>query len=150
MLDQFLLVQRKFEIFHDRLGPGLRDIKALTLWRFQILAWKVVGKLPWSRWQKDRSHYNDVIMGAMASQITSASFVYSRRRSKKIPKLRVTGLCEGNSPLTGEFPSQRTSNAKTVSIWWRHHGLAYFLFLRCRLIQGPAVLCYYLNQCWSR
>ena len=27
-----------------------------------------------------------------------------RLRSKKTPKLRVTGLCEGNSPVTGEFP----------------------------------------------
>ena len=27
-----------------------------------------------------------------------------RRRSKKTLKLRVTGLCEGNSPLTGVFP----------------------------------------------
>ena len=27
-----------------------------------------------------------------------------RHRSKKTPKLRVTGLCEGNSPVTGEFP----------------------------------------------
>ena len=27
-----------------------------------------------------------------------------RRRSKKISKLRVTGLCTGNSPVTGEFP----------------------------------------------
>ena len=27
-----------------------------------------------------------------------------RRRSKKISKLRVTGLCAGNSPETGEFP----------------------------------------------
>ena len=41
-----------------------------------------------------------------------------RRRSKKTSKLRVTGLCEGNSPVTGEFPSQRTSNAENVSIWW--------------------------------
>ena len=29
-----------------------------------------------------------------------------KRRSKKISKLRVTGLCAGNSPLTGEFPAQ--------------------------------------------
>ena len=29
----------------------------------------------------------------------------------KKSKLRVTGLCEGNSPVTGEFPAQRTSNA---------------------------------------
>ena len=28
-----------------------------------------------------------------------------RRRSKKTAKLRVTGLCEGNSPVTGEFPA---------------------------------------------
>ena len=27
-----------------------------------------------------------------------------RRRSQKTLKLRVTGLCEGNSPVTGEFP----------------------------------------------
>ena len=44
-----------------------------------------------------------------------------RRRSKKASKLRVTGLCEGNSPVTGEFPSQRARNAENVSIWWRHH-----------------------------
>ena len=42
-------------------------------------------------------------------------------RSKKTSKLRVTGLCEGNSPVTGEFPAQRASNAENVSIWWRHH-----------------------------
>ena len=32
-----------------------------------------------------------------------------------------TGLCEGNSPVTGEFPAQRASNAEIVSILWRHH-----------------------------
>ena len=44
-----------------------------------------------------------------------------RRRSKKTSKLRVTGLCAGNSPVTGEFPEQMVSSAKNVSIWWRHH-----------------------------
>ena len=43
-------------------------------------------------------------------------------RSKKTPKLRVTGLCAGNSPVIGEFPAQMTSNAKNVSIWWCHYG----------------------------
>ena len=42
-------------------------------------------------------------------------------RSKKTSKLRVTGLCAGNSPVTGEFPAQMASNAENVSIWWRHH-----------------------------
>ena len=44
-----------------------------------------------------------------------------RCRSKKTSKLRVTGLCEGNSSATGEFPAQRASDAENVSIWWRHH-----------------------------
>ena len=44
-----------------------------------------------------------------------------RRTSKKTSKLRVTGLCAGNSPETGEFPAQMASNAENVSIWWRHH-----------------------------
>ena len=44
-----------------------------------------------------------------------------KRRSKKTSKLRITGLWAGNSPVTGEFPAQRASNAENVSIWWRHH-----------------------------
>ena len=43
-----------------------------------------------------------------------------RCRQKK-SKLRVTGLCAGNSPVTGEFPIQKASNAENVSIWWRYH-----------------------------
>ena len=45
-----------------------------------------------------------------------------RRRSKKISKLRVTGLCAANSPGTGEFPAQMASYVENVSIWWRNHG----------------------------
>ena len=44
-----------------------------------------------------------------------------RRRSKKTSKLSVTGLCAGNSPVSGEFPAQRASNAENVSIWWRRY-----------------------------
>ena len=44
-----------------------------------------------------------------------------RRRSMKASKFRVTGLCAGNSPGTGEFPAQMASNAENVSIWWHHH-----------------------------
>ena len=46
-----------------------------------------------------------------------------RRRSKKTSKFRVTALCEGNSPMTGGFPAQKASNARNVSIWWRHHDI---------------------------
>ena len=49
-----------------------------------------------------------------------------RRRWKKTSKLRVTGLCAGNSPGTGEFHAQMASNAENISIWWRHHD-----FIKC-------------------
>ena len=52
-----------------------------------------------------------------------------RRTSKKISKLRVTGLCAGNSPETGEFPAQMASSAENVSIWWRHHDMSLSLLL---------------------
>ena len=48
-----------------------------------------------------------------------------RRRSQKTSKLRVNGLFEGNSPVTGEFLAQRASNAENVSIWWRYHVLCH-------------------------
>ena len=47
-----------------------------------------------------------------------------RRRSKKTSKLRVTGLCVGNSPVAGELPAQMASNPENISIWWRHHDIA--------------------------
>ena len=71
-----------------------------------------------------QNHHNDAIMSATASQITSLvySTVYSRRRSKKTSKLRVTDLCEGNSPVTNEFPAQRASNADLMtSSWYLKH-----------------------------
>ena len=62
-------------------------------------------------------HYIDVIiMSAMAYQITSLAIVnfnrLFRRRWKKTSKLHVTGLYAGNSPVTGEFPTQSSSNAE--------------------------------------
>ena len=44
-----------------------------------------------------------------------------RRRSKETSKLRVTGLCEGNSPVTAEIRAHRSSNAENVSTRWRNH-----------------------------
>ena len=103
---------------------------------------------------ENNAYYGDVIMGAIASQITSLAYTACvsnnasltlqwrhnelhgvpnhqphdcllnrlfRRRSKKTPKLHVTGLCAGNSPGRGEFPAQMANNAENVSIWWRHH-----------------------------
>ena len=69
-------------------------------------------------------HYRNVIMGMMTSQITGLTIVYSTVYSGAGQrKLCVTGLCVGNSPVTGEFPAQMASNADNVSIWWRHHDI---------------------------
>ena len=61
-----------------------------------------------------------------------------RRRSKKTSKLRVTGLCAGNSPVTGEFPAQRASNAENVSIWWRHHEVVRWI-PDCQILKNTTI-----------
>ena len=59
-------------------------------------------------------------MSMIASQITSALIVYSNICSgvvqRKSSKLWITGLCEGNSQVTGEFPAQSASNAENVIV----------------------------------
>ena len=77
--------------------------------------------------------YSDVKMSAMASQTTGISIVYptvgsstDQRKHQSSASLafvrgiRATGLCEGNPPVTSEFPAQRASSAENVSVWWRH------------------------------
>ena len=65
-------------------------------------------------------------MSAMACQITSPTIVYSSVYSGADQgKHRVTGLCEGKSPVNGEFHAQRASDAEIISIWWRHHAKEY-------------------------
>ena len=73
--------------------------------RFNLFQHNLIGKCP-KEAQLDalmkHLHYNDVTMTTMASQITSLTVVYSTVYSdadkKKTSKLRVTGLCVGNSP----------------------------------------------------
>ena len=83
------------QLAHIRSTPT----QCFTSWHFCVCHHHAVKQL----WYVT-THYNDVIMSAMASQITSLaivySSVYSRRRSKKISKLRVTSLYVGNSPVT--------------------------------------------------
>ena len=70
-----------------------------------------------------------------------------RRRSKKISKFRVTGLCAGNSPVNGEFPTQMASNVENVCIWWRHHdGTSHVNDAACeglvdRFLRGVVFMC---------
>ena len=90
-------------------------------------------------------NYSDVIIGAMASQMTSLTIVYSTVYSgadQRTSKLCVTGLCAGNSPVTDEFPAQMASNAENVSIWWRHH----YIFVCCQLQSSWVLLKMYSRE----
>ena len=71
-----------------------------------------------------RNHYNDVIMGAMTSQITSLTSVYStvylvadQRKYQSSASLAFMRKFTGDR----EFPAQMASKAENVSIGWRHH-----------------------------
>ena len=53
-------------------------------------------------------------------------------------KLPVTGLCEGNVPVTGEFPAQRVSDAVNVSIQcWHHETWSQLHIEHCIIDQKP-------------
>ena len=65
-----------------------------------------------------------------------------RRRSKKTPQLRITGLCAGNSPMTSEFPTQMASNAENVFIGWRHHEQKYRSSVVAEKSKGVLVQCF--------
>ena len=85
----------------------------------------------WSTWLHHGNHLIDVYHNASCWGTTPLQWCHNehdgisdhqpydcllnrlfRRRSKKTSKLRVTGLCAGNSPVTGEFPAQMASDAK--------------------------------------
>ena len=74
-------------------------------------------------------HCDDIIMGAMAPQITSLiivySTVYSDADQRKHQSSASLAFCAEKSPGTGEFLAQMASNAENVSIWWRHHAKLY-------------------------
>ena len=68
------------------------DLMMIITWAIDISFQSPI--LKWTSWT-DTTPY--IVMGAMASQITSLTIVYSgvylRHRSKKTSKLCVTGLC---------------------------------------------------------
>ena len=72
------------------------------------------------------SHYGDIIMGAIASQITSLTNVYSTVYSDADQRKHQTSVSlafVGKSPGNDDFPTQMASHAENVSIWWHHHAI---------------------------
>ena len=86
-----------------------------STWCPAALRWTKLGDIT-SQWRLNERHCvsNHRRLGCLLNRLF-------RRTSKKTSKLCVAGLCEGNPPVTGGFPSQRASNAENVSIWWCHH-----------------------------
>ena len=68
------------------------------------------------------TRYNDVIMGAIASEITSFTIVYSIVYSDADQWKNQSSASLAFVP--GEFPAQMASYAENVAIWWHHHALA--------------------------
>ena len=73
------------------------------------------------------THYSNVIMSTMASQITGVSVVCSTVCSgadqRKHQSSASLAFVRGNPLVTGGFPSKRASDMENVSIWWCHHEL---------------------------
>ena len=67
-----------------------------------------------------RWHYSDVIMRAIASEITGVTSVYAIICSGADQRKHQSSA---SLPVTGEFPAQRARDPENVSIWWRHHGV---------------------------
>ena len=85
-------------------------------------------------------HYSDVIMSAMASQITGVSIVYSTVCSGadqgKYQSSASLAFVRGSH----RSPTQSASSAENVSIWYRHHGEQYQFVLNSLLNWQPVLV----------
>ena len=100
--------------------------------------WRLTPVTEWGskRYQAlDQIHYSDVITGAMASQITSLTIVYSTVYSgadqRKHQSFASLAFVWGIHRWPVNFPHKFASNADNVSIWWRHHVLMGSSEIRC-------------------
>ena len=82
------------------------------------------------------THYNDVMMGAMASQIAGVATVWSTVGS---------GADQRKDQSSA---SQKVSDAENTSIWWRHHAFRYASnnLQYCTFVQVNTVYRYILLQ----
>ena len=107
---------------------------SITLWNVFIKVFhaKSFMKIISRMWQISRNAHNLTIIQWRKNErdgVSNHRCLYCllnccfRCRSKKTSKIRVTGLCVGNSPVTGEFPTLKASNAENISTWWRHHDM---------------------------
>ena len=106
-LSYIIIIRQKCNLFLIQIL-----IKWLSAWHVKsyvvAISWTVI-------------HYDDVIMDAMVSQITSLTIVYSTVYSGADQSKHQSSASLACGEFPGEFPAQMASNAENVSIWWRHH-----------------------------
>ena len=113
-------VTRSFDVFFE-LRLNKRLSKQLWGWWFETSSWSL-----WRQCNGKTLHWRQMsvkISEFPCSSIVCATFFF-QVDIKEISKLRITGpFVRGihwwSVPVTGGFPSQRTSNAKSLSISWR-------------------------------
>ena len=97
-----------------------------------VVAWMIImperrrGHYTWRASQISLRHYNNVIMGAIASQITSLMIVFSAFYSVADQRKHQSSASLAFVPGTCGFTAQMVSDAENVSIWWRHHVTSHF------------------------
>ena len=112
------------DYFFFQMGCFFRriDSQVVHMYRYTFHHWKRVPEeystrrihqLPWRHNERD----------GVSNHQPHGCLLNDRFIQKQVntSKLRVTGLCEGSPPVTGEFPARRTIDAENTSIWWRHH-----------------------------
>ena len=103
----YLIIHASVHIDDFRVATSCKMYTLYSTLMGNISQWSHVLSLQWRHNEHDgvsSHHHQDCLLNRLF-----------RRRSKKTSKLRVTGLCAGKSPETGEFPAQRASNAETSS-----------------------------------
>ena len=128
MQDCSISIANAMETLQSCTGPSIWHHNIGICGRGECMGWGSLCHFPpfpvdyfcffikWWKWIPTE-YCSDVIMGAIASQITSLAVVYSTVYTDSGRHWLLCGEFTG----TGEFHAQRASNAENVSIWWRHH-----------------------------
>ena len=104
--------------------------KQLYSYYIHIIQWGLIfhpcltSMVVWYRWFSHAAHYCDVMMGSMASQITTIvySTVHSGTDQSRHQSIASLAFVRGIHRWPVNSPHKRASNAENVSISWRHHG----------------------------
>ena len=86
-----------------------------------VIIFQNIAVVPINKPLQKRNHYCDVMMRAIASQITSVSIVCSTICSDADQRKHQSSA--SLAFVRGIHRWQRASNVENVSIWWRHHVL---------------------------